>query len=51
MNADCPQRRHRQRAHLDEVRDFAGPSDIRTSELYFVRKEEDDEEAAREIAR
>ena len=32
-----------------EVREFAGHSDIRTTELYFVRKEEDGEVAARRI--
>jgi hypothetical protein len=31
------------------VREFAGHSDIRTTELYFVRKEEDAEVAARRI--
>ena len=31
------------------VREFAGHSDIRTTELYFVRKEEDAEMAARRI--
>jgi hypothetical protein len=30
-------------------REFAGHSDIRTTELYFVRKEEDGEVAARRI--
>jgi hypothetical protein len=34
---------------LHEVREFAGHSDIRTTELYFVRKEEDAEVAARKI--
>jgi hypothetical protein len=34
---------------LHEVREFAGHSDIRTTELYFVRKEEDAEVAARRI--
>ena len=28
-------------AQMHEVREFAGHSDIRTTELYFVRKEED----------
>jgi integrase len=32
-----------------EVRKFAGHADIRTTELYFVRKEEDAEVAARRI--
>jgi hypothetical protein len=32
---------------MHEVREFAGHSDIRTTELYFVRKEEDAEMAAR----
>jgi site-specific recombinase XerD len=36
-------------AQLHEVREFAGHSDIRTTELYFVRKEEDAEVAARRI--
>lgn len=36
-------------AQMHEVREFAGHSDIRTSELYFVRKEEDAEVAARRI--
>jgi hypothetical protein len=31
---------------LHEVREFAGHADIRTTELYFVRKEEDGEVAA-----
>jgi hypothetical protein len=31
------------------VREFAGHADIRTTELYFVRKEEDAEVAARLI--
>ncbi len=34
---------------MHEVREFAGHSDIRTTELYFVRKEEDAEMAARKI--
>jgi hypothetical protein len=34
---------------MHEVRKFAGHSDIRTTELYFVRKEEDGEVAARRI--
>jgi site-specific recombinase XerD len=36
-------------AAMHEVREFAGHSDIRTTELYFVRKEEDAEVAARKI--
>jgi site-specific recombinase XerD len=36
-------------ATMHEVREFAGHSDIRTTELYFVRKEEDAEVAARRI--
>jgi integrase/recombinase XerD len=36
-------------ATIHEVREFAGHSDIRTTELYFVRKEEDAEVAARRI--
>jgi integrase/recombinase XerD len=36
-------------ASLHEVREFAGHADIRTTELYFVRKEEDAEVAARRI--
>ena len=36
-------------AAMHEVREFAGHSDIRTTELYFVRKEEDAEVAARRI--
>jgi site-specific recombinase XerD len=36
-------------AQLHEVREFAGHSDIRTTELYFIRKEEDGEMAARRI--
>lgn len=36
-------------AAMHEVRQFAGHSDIRTTELYFVRKEEDAEMAARRI--
>ena len=34
---------------MHEVREFAGHSDIRTTEVYFVRKEEDAEVAARRI--
>ena len=34
---------------MHEVREFAGHSDIRTTELYFIRKEEDAEVAARKI--
>jgi integrase/recombinase XerD len=37
-------------AQMHEVREFAGHADIRTTELYFVRKEEDAEVAARRIA-
>jgi len=36
-------------ATMHEVREFAGHSDIRTTELYFVRKEGDAEVAARRI--
>jgi integrase len=36
-------------ATMHEMRELAGQSDIRTSELYFVRKEEDAEVAARRI--
>jgi integrase len=36
-------------AAMHEVREFAGHSDIRTTEIYFVRKEEDGEVAARRI--
>jgi integrase len=36
-------------AQMHEVREFAGHSDIRTTELYFVRKEQDAEMAARRI--
>jgi integrase/recombinase XerD len=36
-------------ATTHEVREFAGHSDIRTTEFYFVRKEEDAEFAARRI--
>jgi site-specific recombinase XerD len=36
-------------AQMHEVREFAGHSDIRTTELYFVRKDEDAEVAARKI--
>jgi hypothetical protein len=34
---------------MHEVREFAGHIDIRTTELYFVRKGEDAEMAARRI--
>jgi hypothetical protein len=34
---------------MREVREFAGLADIRTTEVYFVRKEEDAEVAARRI--
>ncbi|MBV8266842.1 MAG: tyrosine-type recombinase/integrase, partial [Planctomycetaceae bacterium] len=36
-------------ASMHEVREFAGHSDTRTTEVYFVRKEEDAEVAARRI--
>src|SRR5512135_297711 len=36
-------------ATMHEVREFAGHADIRTTEVYFVRKEEDAEVAARRI--
>jgi site-specific recombinase XerD len=36
-------------AQMHEVRKFAGRSDIRTTEPYFVRKEDDGEVAARRI--
>ena len=36
-------------ASMHEVREFAGHADIRTTELYFVRKEEDAEVATRRI--
>ena len=36
-------------ATMHEVREFAGHADIHTTELYFVRKEEDAEVAARRI--
>jgi integrase len=36
-------------AQVPKVRDFADHSDIRTTELYFDRKEEDGEVAARKI--
>jgi len=36
-------------AQMHEVREFAGHADIRTTELYFVRKGEDGEMAARRI--
>jgi hypothetical protein len=35
---------------LHEAREFAGHSDISTTELYFVRKEEDAKVAARCIS-
>ncbi len=34
---------------MHEVREFAGHADIRTTELYFERMEEDAEVAARRI--
>src|SRR5512146_452877 len=34
-------------ATMHEVREFAGHADIRTTEVYFVRREEDAEVAAR----
>ena len=34
---------------MHEVREFAGHADIRTTELYSIRKEEDAEVAARRI--
>jgi integrase len=36
-------------AQMHEVREFAGHSDIRTTELYYVRREEDADMAARRI--
>lgn len=37
-------------AQLHEARELAGHADVRTTELYFVRKDEDAERAARRIA-
>jgi hypothetical protein len=34
---------------MHDVREFAGHADIRTTELYLIRKEEDAEVAARKI--
>ncbi len=34
---------------MHEVREFAGHIDIRTTDVYFVRREEDAEVAARRI--
>lgn len=34
---------------MHEVREFVGHSDIRTAELYFVRREKDAEVAARRL--
>ena len=39
----------RNEATIHEVREFAGHADIRTTEVYFVRREEDAEVAARRI--
>jgi integrase len=39
----------RNAATMHELREFAGHADIRTTELYLVRKEEDAEVAARRI--
>ena len=39
----------RNSATMHEVREFAGHADIRTTEVYFIRKEEDAEVAARKI--
>ena len=36
-------------AGMHEVREFAGHADIRTTELYYARREEDAEQAARRI--
>ncbi len=36
-------------AGMHEVREFAGHADIRTTELYYVRREEDAESAARKV--
>jgi integrase len=36
-------------ASMHEVREFAGHAELRTTELYFVRNEEDAEVAARRI--
>ena len=36
-------------AGMHEVREFAGHSDIRTTELYYARRDEDAESAARRI--
>ena len=36
-------------AGMHEVREFAGHADIRTTEVYFIRKEEDAEVAAQRI--
>jgi integrase len=34
---------------MHEVREFAGHSDIRTTELYYARRDDDAESAARRI--
>jgi hypothetical protein len=34
---------------MHEVQEFAGHADIRTTEVYFIRKEQDAEVAARRI--
>jgi hypothetical protein len=34
---------------MHEVREFAGHSDIRTTDLYFTRRDHDAEKAARNI--
>jgi len=39
----------RNRAQMHEVREFAGHANIRNPKLYFVRKEQDTEVAARRI--
>jgi hypothetical protein len=36
-------------ATMHEVREYAGHADIRTTEVYFVRKDEDAEVAVRRI--
>ena len=42
-------RRLRNGATTHEVREFAGHADIRTTEVYFIRQEDDAEIASRRI--
>jgi integrase len=49
LDRKTPWRLVKKSCSMHEVREFAGHADIRTTEVYFVRREEDAEVAARRI--